>query len=72
MPSTNNFQIRLDKDFRFGADRRFRLSLDIFNVFNEATPVSVRNNSSQGEALFGQSLEVFAPRRLMVGFRVEF
>jgi len=72
LPSTNNFQVRLDKDFRFGADRRFRVSLDIFNVFNEATPVNVRNNSSQGEALFGQSLEVFAPRRLMVGFRVEF
>jgi hypothetical protein len=72
LPSTNNFQIRLDKDFRFGADRRFRVSLDIFNVFNEATPVSVRNNSSQGEALFGQSLEVFAPRRAMVGFRIEF
>jgi hypothetical protein len=72
LPSTNNFQIRLDKDFRLGNERRFRVSLDLFNVFNVATPVSVRNNSSQGEALFAQSLEVFAPRRAMVGFRVEF
>ena len=72
MPSTNNFQIRLYKDFRFTADRRLRVSLDLINVFNVDTPVNVRNNSSQGEALFGQSLEVFAPRRAMVGFRIEF
>jgi hypothetical protein len=72
LPSTNNFQMRFDKDFTFGNDRRFRVSLDLINVFNVATPVSVRNNSSQGEALFGQSLEVFAPRRALLGFRVEY
>ena len=71
LPSTNNFQMRFDKDFLFGNQRRFRVSLDLINVFNVSTPVSVRNNSSQGEALFGQSLEVFAPRRAMLGFRIE-
>lgn len=48
------------------------MSLDLINVFNGATPVSVRNNSSQGEALFSQSLEVFAPRRALLGFRIEY
>lgn len=72
LPSTNNFQMRFDKDFRFGNERRFRVSLDLINVFNVSTPVSVRNNSSQGEALFGQSLEVFAPRRALLGFRIEY
>jgi hypothetical protein len=72
LPSTNNFQMRFDKDFLFGNQRRFRVSLDLINVFNVSTPVSVRNNSSQGEALFGQSLEVFAPRRAMLGFRIEY
>ena len=72
LPATNNFQMRFDKDFHFGDQRRFRVSLDLINVFNVSTPVSVRNNSSQGEALFGQSLEVFAPRRAMLGFRIEY
>jgi len=72
LPSTHNFQMRFDKDFRFGDQRRFRVSLDLINVFNADTPVNVRNDSSQGEALFGQSLEVFAPRRAMLGFRIEF
>lgn len=72
LPSTHNFQIRVDKDFSFGATRRLRLSLDAINVFNADTPVLARNNSSQGEALFGQTLEVFAHRRALVGVRVEF
>jgi hypothetical protein len=72
LPSTHNFQIRVDKDFRFANQRRLRLSVDVINVFNADTPVLARNNSSQGEALFGQTLEVFAPRRALVGLRVEF
>jgi outer membrane receptor protein involved in Fe transport len=74
LPSTNNFQIRVDKAFPFGdqGQRRLRLSLDVINVFNVDTPITARNNSSQGEDLFGQSLTVFAPRRLLFGMRFEF
>jgi len=72
LPSTNSFQIRVDKDFPLGAQRRLRLSLDVFNVFNNDTAITARNNSSQGDALFGQSLTVFAPRRALAGIRFEF
>jgi outer membrane receptor protein involved in Fe transport len=74
LPDTNNFQIRVDKDFPFGpqGQRRLRLSLDIINVFNVDTAVTARNNSTQGEDLFGQPLTVFAPRRALLGIRFEF
>jgi outer membrane receptor protein involved in Fe transport len=71
MPSTNDLQMRLDKDFRLGADRRLRLSLDIYNIFNVDTPVNIQNNSSQ-TIPFGTTINIFQPRRAQVGFRFEF
>jgi outer membrane receptor protein involved in Fe transport len=74
LPAVNEFQIRIDKDFVFGTKpQRLRLSVDIYNLFNADTFTEVRNNSSDtGDADFGQSLAIVAPRRAMVGIRFEF
>jgi len=69
----NELQVRIDKDFVFSEDLRLRAYIDIYNVFNADTFTDVRNNSSEsGDADFGQSLAVVAPRRAMVGIRFEF
>lgn len=73
LPAVNDFQIRLDKDFRFGT-RRVRLSGDLFNIFNTDTVLTLRNNSSQVTANtpWQQTLSVVRPRTVQLGFRVEF
>ncbi len=74
LPTVNEFQIRIDKDFVFGSgEQRLRLSVDIYNLFNADTFTDARNNSSDtGDADFGQALAVVAPRRAMIGIRFEF
>jgi outer membrane receptor protein involved in Fe transport len=71
LPSTNNLQARVAKDFRMGT-RRVRLSVDIYNIFNADSALTVRNNSTQRPELFGQVLSVFTPRRAQLGIRYEF
>jgi len=73
LPAVNDFQIRVDKDFRFGT-RRLRLSADLFNIFNTGTTLTLRNNSSQVTANtpWQQTLSVVRPRTVQLGFRVEF
>ena len=73
LPAVNDFQVRLDKDFRFG-ERRLRLSADLFNIFNTDTVLTLRNNSSQVTATtpWQQSLSVVRPRTVQLGFRFEF
>ncbi len=73
LPVVNDFQIRIDKDFVFGENLRLRAYVDTYNLFNADTFTNVRNNSSDtGDADFGQSLAVVAPRRAMVGLRFEY
>jgi hypothetical protein len=72
LPALNDLQVRINKDVTMRGFERLRLSLDIFNLFNSDTPLTVRNNSSEAGADFGQTLSVFAPRRAMVGVRIEF
>lgn len=73
LPAVNDFQIRVDKDIRFGG-RRLRLSVDAFNIFNSSTVLTLRNNSSQVTATtpWQQTLSVVRPRTLQLGFRFEF
>ncbi len=72
MPATNDLQMRIDKDIRFAGQRRLRLSLDLYNIFNVDTPVNIQNNSSQTAIPFGTTISIFQPRRALIGFRVEF
>jgi outer membrane receptor protein involved in Fe transport len=71
MPSTNDLQLRVDKDIPLGGTKRLRLSVDIYNVFNVNTPVNIQNNSTQSIP-FGTTINIFQPRRAQVGFRFEF
>jgi hypothetical protein len=73
MDAVNDLQIRLDKDFKLPNQQNFRLSLDMFNLFNAGTVLTVLNNSSQtGDAGFGQTNTVVQPRRFTVGARYQF
>jgi hypothetical protein len=49
---------------------RLRISLDLVNIFNSATPGTLVNNSSQVN--YGEYLTFVEPRRAQVGIRFEF
>lgn len=74
LPSVNDFQIRVDKDFRFVGQQRLRMSLDVFNIFNSDTVLTLRNNSSQVTAAtpWAQTLSIVRPRTVQIGFRYQF
>jgi outer membrane receptor protein involved in Fe transport len=74
LPAVNDFQIRVDKDFRMGGSRRLRISADVFNIFNTDTVLTLRNNSSQVTATtpWQQTLSVVRPRTVQLGARFEF
>ena len=71
-PNLNDIRLRFDKAFRFGGQRRLRLSLDVLNTFNSAATTSVRNNSTQTQFAFGALFNVVEGRRAQIGMRFEF
>jgi outer membrane receptor protein involved in Fe transport len=66
----NDLGIRIGKDFTIGT-RTLRLSLDVQNLFNSDTPLSIDNNSSH-TATYLQSTSIFLPRRAILGVRYNF
>ena len=70
LPSRNDLGIRIGKDLKFSAGQMLRLSLDIQNLFNNDTPLSVAINSSQ--ATYGETTSISLPRRALVGIRYSF
>jgi outer membrane receptor protein involved in Fe transport len=70
LPSRNDLSVRLGKDFSLGGGREVRLSMDIQNIFNSDTPLSVAVNSSQ--ATYGETTAISLPRRALLGVRVGF
>jgi outer membrane receptor protein involved in Fe transport len=74
LPAVNDFQIRIDKDIAMGGARRLRLSMDVFNIFNSDTVLTLRNNSSQVTPTtpWQQTLSVVRPRTVQFGARFQF
>jgi hypothetical protein len=74
LPAVNDFQLRIDKDIEMGQNRKLRLSMDIFNIFNSDTVLTLRNNSSQVSAAtpWQQTLSVVRPRTFQLGVRYQF
>lgn len=74
LPATNDFQVRVDKNFQLPKAQRIRLSMDVFNVFNAATVLTLQNNVSQATAAnpFGQTLTIVRPRSVQFGVRYQF
>ncbi len=73
MDAVNDLQIRIDKDFRLPNRQSVRLSLDLFNIFDTGTILTVLNNSTtQGDAAFAQTNTVVRPRTFTVGLRYQF
>ncbi|HMF93200.1 MAG TPA: hypothetical protein VKE96_02850, partial [Vicinamibacterales bacterium] len=73
MDAVNDLQIRVDKGFRLGSTQTVRLSLDMFNIFDSGTVLTVLNNSTtQGDAGFAQTNTVVRPRTFTIGVRYQF
>jgi hypothetical protein len=74
LPAVNDFQVRIDKDFTVAAGQRLRLSMDLFNIFNSDTVLTLRNNSSQVTATtpWAQTLSIVRPRTVQFGVRYHF
>ncbi len=74
LPDVNDFQVRLDKDIAMGGTKRLRLSMDVFNIFNKDTVLTLRNNASQVTATtpWAQALSVVRPRTFQLGVRYQF
>jgi outer membrane receptor protein involved in Fe transport len=70
LPARNDLGIRVGKDFKMGP-RVLRLSLDVQNLFNDDTPLSIDNNSSH-TATYLQPTSIFLPRRAILGVRYNF
>jgi outer membrane receptor protein involved in Fe transport len=71
LPSRNDLALRVGKDLRFGNRQLLRLSLDIQNLFNSDTPLSIDNNSSHADTYLAPTA-IFLPRRAILGFRYTF
>ncbi|HWW88706.1 MAG TPA: TonB-dependent receptor, partial [Vicinamibacterales bacterium] len=74
LPATNDLQIRIDKDFTISQSQRLRASIDVFNLLNAATVLTLNNNVSTSTAAnpFGQTLTIVRPRTLQLGVRYQF
>ena len=70
LPSRNDLGIRVGKDIALGA-RLLRLSLDIQNLLNDDTPLSIDNNSSHTDTYLDPT-QIFLPRRAILGIRYNF
>jgi hypothetical protein len=70
LPSRNDLGIRVGKDLKMG-QRTLRLSVDVQNLFNDDTPLSIDNNSSH-TATYLQPTAIFLPRRAILGVRYNF
>jgi hypothetical protein len=68
LPNVVLADIRISRPFKLG-DRRFVPTLDIFNISNAATVVSL-NNAVGGTYL--EPREIIAPRIIRVGFSLDF
>jgi len=67
------FAKEIDKDFKLRSTQSLRLSLDMFNIFDSGTVLTVLNNSTtQGDAGFAQTNTVVRPRTFTVGLRYQF
>jgi hypothetical protein len=64
----------VDKDFKLLSAQRLRLSIDVFNIFNSDTVLTLRNNSSQVTATtpWAQTLSIVRPRTVQFGVRYQF
>jgi hypothetical protein len=70
LPSRDDLGIRVGKDIAFGT-RMLRLSLDVQNLLNDDTPLSIDNNSSH-TATYLDPTQIFLPRRAVLGIRYNF
>jgi hypothetical protein len=70
LPARNDLSLRVGKDLPLSAGRLVRLSIDVQNIFNNDTPLSLNINGSQTSYL--QTTSISLPRRALLGVRFSF
>ncbi len=71
VPNLDQLDLRIEKDFRFGASARFGVFGDILNLTNSDATEGV--GSRQGtQSNFGLPTRYIYPRRLMLGAKIRF
>jgi hypothetical protein len=71
MDSQNYMNLRAEKRFQFGGSRRVTAMIDVINLLNADTPLSLISEVVTS-ANFAKANARFNPRRAMVGARLEF
>jgi len=73
MDAVNDLQLRVDKEIKLATGQSLRVSLDMFNIFDSGTVLTVLNNSTtQGDTAFAQTNTVVRPRTFTFGVRYQF
>jgi hypothetical protein len=70
LPAVTLVDLRLSRVFRFATGRRISPQLDIFNLFNRYTPVSLTTSAQSSTYLVPTS--IVSPRIMRIGFSVDF
>ena len=68
-PRAQQLDLRVTRTFRFGASRRFRPSLDIYNLFNAATVLAM--NTTYGPS-WKDVTQILNGRQLRIGAQIDF
>jgi hypothetical protein len=69
--SWNLLDLRIQKDFTFGATTRFSLFGDVLNTFNDNAHDNVGSRLGTSDS-FGLRTDFVLPRRLMLGAKLTF
>ncbi|MDP2321768.1 MAG: TonB-dependent receptor [Acidobacteriota bacterium] len=69
LPSQDNINMNVSKLFRLGSSRDLKLALDVFNLTNQNTPLSVASLSA---STFERVTTILPPRYIRIGARYRF
>lgn len=77
MDPQNYANLRAEKRFALGGSKRFTVMVDVINLLNSETPLTIATETALTAAgavnpSFGVADTLFNPRRAMVGVRMEF
>ena len=71
-PNWNMMDFRLEKTFHIGDRVTFQAIFDLFNVFNANTPTSYSSYDMWKTSRYLVPRSIFWPRRLQIGFKLQF
>lgn len=71
LPSLIYMNASIQKSFRLASHIQLSAIVDVFNIFNAATPLA-KNTRADNPEIFGQIEDILAPRAVRLGLRIEY